>query len=149
MREKMNMDTFDKYKYLLGETIMLYQLMENDLRLMFAGMTSGDFYENLEKVKATYKGLGQLVQALEQLDNMDSSPYFTRDTYALLNRLARQRNYYCHQCCLDFCYNPQFRETPEYKQSLERLEKTNEIIKSIQAQTNRHRELILSRYNRI
>ena len=143
------MDTFDKYKYLLGETIMLYQLMENDLRLMFAGMTSGDFYANLDKVKATYKGLGQLVQALEQLDNMDSSPYFTRETYALLNRLARQRNYYCHQCCLDFCYNPQFRESFEYKQSLEKLEKTNDIIKSIQAQTNRHRELILSRYNRI
>ena len=38
----MNMDTFDKYKYLLGETIMLYQLMENDLRLMFAGMI--EFY---------------------------------------------------------------------------------------------------------
>ena len=143
------MDTFDKYKYLLGETIMLYQLMENDLRLMFAGMTSGDFYANLDKVKATYKGLGQLVQALEQLDNMDSSPYFTRETYALLNRLARQRNYYCHQCCLDFCYNPQFRESIEYKQSLEKLEKTNDIIKSIQAQTNRHRELILSKYNRI
>lgn len=143
------MDTFDKYKYLLGETIMLYQLMENDLRLMFAGMTSGDFYANLDKVKATYKGLGQLVVALEQLDNSDSSPYFTAETYALLNRLARQRNYYCHQCCLDFCYNPQFRDTIEYKQSLERLEKTNEIIKSIQAQTNKHRELILSRYNRM
>ena len=143
------MDTFDKYKYLLGETIMLYQLMENDLRLMFAGMTSGDFYANLDKVKATYKGLGQLVVALEQLDNSDSSPYFTAETYALLNRLARQRNYYCHQCCLDFCYNPQFRDTVEYKQSLERLEKTNEIIKSIQAQTNKHRELILSRYNRM
>ena len=143
------MDTFDKYKYLLGETIMLYQLMENDLRLMFAGMTSGDFYANLDTVKATYKGLGQLVVALEQLDNSDSSPYFTAETYALLNRLARQRNYYCHQCCLDFCYNPQFRDTMEYKQSLERLEKTNEIIKSIQAQTNKHRELILSRYNRM
>ncbi len=143
------MDTFDKYKYLLGETIMLYQLMENDLRLMFAGMTSGDFYANLDKVKATYKGLGQLVQALEQLDNMDSSPYFTRETYSLLNRLARQRNYYCHQCCLDFCYNPYFRDTIEYKQSLDKLEKTNEVIKSIQAQTNRHRELILSRYNRV
>ena len=143
------MDTFDKYKYLLGETIMLYQLMENDLRLMFAGMTSGDFYANLDKVKATYKGLGQLVVALEQLDNSDSSPYFTAETYALLNRLARQRNYYCHQCCLDFCYNPQFRDTMEYKQSLDRLEKTNEIIKSIQAQTNKHRELILSRYNRM
>ena len=71
-------DTFDKYKYLLGETIMLYQLMENDLRLMFAGMCSGDFEANVEKVKSTYKGMGQMVLALEQLDNSDSSPYFNK-----------------------------------------------------------------------
>lgn len=142
-------DTFDKYKYLLGETVMLYQLMENDLRLIFAGMTDGDFFNNIERVKATYKGLGQIVMALEQLDNSDSSPYFDKDTYVLLNRLARQRNYYCHQCCLDFCYDPNFRNTPEYEDALAKLEKTNEIIKYIQAQTNHHREVILSKYNRI
>ena len=141
-------DTFDKYKYLLGETIMLYQLMENDLKLMFVGMCSGDFETNLEKVKATYKGLGQIVQALEQLDNSDSTPYFDEETYRLLNRLARQRNYYCHQCCVDFCYNPYFRDTEEFKEALAKLEKTNEIIKDIHAQTDHHREQILKSCNR-
>ena len=141
-------DSFDRYKYLLGETIMLYQLMENDLKLMFVGMCSGDFDANLEKVKATYKGLGQIVQALEQLDNSDSTPYFDEETYRLLNRLARQRNYYCHQCCVEFCYNPYFRDTEEYKVALSKLEKTNEIIKTIIEQTNHHRERILRLHNR-
>lgn len=127
---------------------MLYQLMENDLRLMFAGIASGDFKENIDKVRATYKGLGQIVQALEELDNSDSTPYFDKNTYMLLNRLARQRNYYCHQCCVDFCYNPYFRDTEEYKQALSKLENTNEIIRSIQEQTNHHREVILNKYNR-
>lgn len=143
------MDNFDKYKYLLGETIILYQLMENDLKLIYAGMLEGNFYKNIEKVRSTYKGLGQIVQALEELDNSDSSPYFNRETYMLLNKLARQRNYYCHQCSVEFCYNPFFRESIEFRDSLEGLIRTNENIKSVQSQTSNHRESILARYNRI
>ena len=143
------MDNFDKYKYLLGETVILYQLMENDLKLIYAGMLEGNFYKNIEKVRSTFKGLGQIVQALEELDNSDSTPYFNRETYMLLNKLARQRNYYCHQCAVEFCYNPFFRESVEFRDSLEGLIKTNENIKSVQAQTSIHRESILARYNRI
>ena len=42
------MNDFDKYKYLLGETISLYQFMENDLKLIYAGMLKGNFYKNIE-----------------------------------------------------------------------------------------------------
>ena len=90
------MDNFDKYKYLLGETISLYQFMENDLKLIYAGMLNGNFYKNIDKVRNTYKGLGQIIMALEILDNSDGKPYFSADTYVLLNKLARQRNYYCN-----------------------------------------------------
>lgn len=143
------MDNFDKYKYLLGETIMLYQFMENDLKLIYAGMLDGVFYKNIEVVRSTFKGLGQIVQALEELDNSDSNPYFTKETYILLNRLARQRNYYCHQCCVDFCYNPYFLQSPEFMDSLEKLANTNETIKSVQEQTDKHRQMILAKYNRV
>ena len=60
------MDNFDKYKYILGETIILYQFMENDLKLIYAGMLKGDFYKNIDKVRSTYKGLGQIILALEE-----------------------------------------------------------------------------------
>lgn len=143
------MNDFDKYKYLLGETIMLYQFMENDLKLIYAGMLEGVFYKNIEIVRSNFKGLGQIVQALEQLDHSDSNHYFTKETYILLNKLARQRNYYCHQCCVDFCYDPNFMQSPEFKDSLEKLIKTNETIKSVQAQTEKHRQMVLERYNRI
>lgn len=143
------MDNFDKYKYILGETIILYQFMENDLKLIYAGMLSGDFYKNIDKVRSTYKGLGQIIIALETLDNSDGNPYFSRDTYVLLNKLARQRNYYCHQCCMEFCYNPYFRDSVEFNDSLEKLIQTNTSLKSIQKQTESHRINILTRYNRI
>jgi hypothetical protein len=123
--------------------------MENDLKLIYAGMLSGNFYKNIDKVRSTYKGLGQIIIALEELDNSDGSPYFSRETYALLNKLARQRNYYCHQCCMEFCYNPYFEDSPEFADSLEKLMDTNTTIKSIQEQTEKHRINILTRYNRI
>lgn len=143
------MDKFDDYKYVLGETIILYQFMENDLKLMYAGMLQGSFYNNIEHVRKTYKGLGQIILALEELDNSDGSPYFSKETYELLHKLARQRNYYCHQCCMDFCYNPYFRESPEFEDSFNSLLRTNSSLKSIQEETEKHKTNVLTRYNRI
>lgn len=123
--------------------------MENDLKLIYAGMLEGDFFKNVNIVRGTFKGLGQIVLALEELDNSDSSPYFSKDTYNLLNKLARQRNYYCHQCSIDFCYDPYFRESAEFLDALEKLKITNFNIKSVQEQTSIHREQILARYSRV
>ena len=141
-------EDFDRYKYLLGETIIYYQFMENDLKLIYAGILQGNFYKNIEYVRSTFKGLGQVVIALEDLDySSGQTPYFTRDTYKLLSKLARQRNYYCHQCCIDFCYNPYFKDSTEFKESLESLIRTNNSIRMVQAETERHRKSILAKYN--
>ena len=143
------MDNFDKYKYILGETIVLYQFLENDLKIIFAGILKGNFYKNIEYVRSEYKGLGQVIKALEELDNSDSSPYFSKDTYILLNKLARQRNYYCHQCCVDFAYNPDFKNSIEFRESLEKLIDTNNSIKYVQPQIEEHKMNVLNRFNRV
>lgn len=143
------MDNFDKYKYILGETIVLYQFLENDLKIIFAGILKGNFYKNIEYVRSEYKGLGQVVKALEELDNSDSSPYFSKETYILLNKLARQRNYYCHQCCVDFAYNPDFKNSIEFRESLEKLIDTNNSIKYVQPQIEEHKTNVLNRFNRV
>ena len=143
------MDNFDKYKYILGETIVLYQFLENDLKIIFAGILKGNFYKNIEYVRSEYKGLGQVIKALEELDNSDSSPYFSKETYILLNKLARQRNYYCHQCCVDFAYNPDFKNSIEFRESLEKLIETNNSIKYVQPQIEEHKMNVLNRFNRV
>ena len=143
------MDNFDKYKYILGETIVLYQFLENDLKIIFAGILKGNFYKNIEYVRSEYKGLGQVVKALEELDNSDSSPYFSKETYVVLNKLARQRNYYCHQCCVDFAYNPDFKNSIEFRESLEKLIDTNNSIKYVQPQIEEHKMNVLNRFNRV
>ena len=62
------MNDFDKYKYLLGETISLYQFMENDLKLIYAGMLKGNFYKNIEYVRSEYKGLGMVIKEVRVYD---------------------------------------------------------------------------------
>lgn len=144
-----DMNNFDKYKFLLGETISLYQFMENDLKIIYAGMMKGNFFKNLEYVRGEYKGLGMVIKALEEYDNIDSNPYFDEPTYIKLNKLARQRNYYCHQCCMDFAYIPNFENSIEFKDSLGTLMDTNETIKNVQLQIEAHKNYILNKYNRV
>ena len=48
------MDNFGEYKYLLGETILLYQLMESDLRWIFAGLSVGDVIKNKKEIDNIY-----------------------------------------------------------------------------------------------
>ena len=142
------MEDFDRYKYLLGETVIYYQFMENDLKLIYAGLLPGNFAKNIEFVRSSFKGLGQIVLALEELDfSSGDTPYFTRDTYKLLSKIARQRNFYCHQCCLDFCFNPYFKDSIEFKDSLDSLIKTNNSIRLIQSQTEKYRKAVLDKFN--
>ena len=91
------MNEYDRYKFLLGETVILYQMMENDLKLIYAGMLGGNFFKNVENVRSMYKGLGQVIMALEELDNTNRTPYFTKETYnTRLTALRLRLSAECH-----------------------------------------------------
>ena len=56
----------ERFKNILGETIVLYQFIEYDLRIMYAGMLEGNFDENLELAFDNRKisGLGSIIKTL-------------------------------------------------------------------------------------
>jgi len=141
---------FETYKYLLGETIGYYQLLENDLKLIFAGMMKGEnFAENYDITCREFQGLGKIITALKELDNSDNKPYFSQETYRLLFKLAGERNYFCHKCCLDFRYIQDFEKSKEYAKACKKLIDSNKLIKDIHAKTEEHRLKILKDYHRI
>lgn len=148
-KKGMNMLNLNNYKYMIGETILFYQLIENDLKLIYAGMLKGDFDRNLIIVNNEYHGMGQIINALKKLDNSDGKPYFADNDYKLLSKLAKERNYYCHQCYVDFCYVQNFIYSKQYSESCDKLEKTNGEIQHIQGQTEDIRLKILKQFNRI
>ena len=94
--------TRDQFKLIHSELIMQVQLIENDLRLIYASMKAGVFednYDNLEQAN-----LGKIIRPLKELDNSDGAPELSDKDYETLNQIREIRNYWCHQCYLDYIY---------------------------------------------
>ncbi len=42
----------NKFHFLVGQTIMYCQVIEHDVKRIYAAMRKGDYYENLKKLKS-------------------------------------------------------------------------------------------------
>ena len=142
----------ERFKKILGETIVLYQLIEYDLRIMYAGILKGNFDDNLELAFDNRKisGLGTVIIMLEKLDFSDNKPYLSKQDYKLLKDLAEDRNYFCHQCARDFMYenNPNKLEN-KFNSVFNKLLNAYYGLDDLHIQVEKIRIDILRRLNRI
>ena len=65
-------------------------------------MHKGNFRSNLKSVEKM--NLGKIARELEELDNSDNLPDFSEEEYTTIDEIREIRNYWCHQCYLDFVY---------------------------------------------
>ena len=92
----------DEFMILHSEMFLFFQCIENDLKLVYAGMRKGDFDDNLD---ALSKGnLGKTIEKLKRLDHSDGKPDLSDGDYKLLEEIREIRNYWTHQCYLDYVY---------------------------------------------
>ena len=100
----MNYDTF---KLIHSELIMSVQYIEQDLKLIYSILKGGKFYDNYSDVENA--PLGKLLKSLQELDHELGYSKIKEKDYDLLNQIREIRNYWCHQCYIDFHYieNPQ------------------------------------------
>ncbi len=94
--------TRDEFKLIHSELIMQVQMIENDLRMIYAGIKPGDFEDNYDLIDRA--GLGVILRELKRADEIDGKPDLTDSDYELIDRIREIRNYWCHQCYLDFVY---------------------------------------------
>ncbi len=92
----------DTFKMIHSELIQQVQGIEYDLKLIYAAMKSGDFDENYGEVKEM--SLGTITKELKRLDNRDNMPDLSNKDYETIDRIRHMRNYWCHQCYVDFMY---------------------------------------------
>lgn len=121
------MSEIDDFKIMLGDTIMLYQVVENDIRIIRAQMRKGDPEQNLEEDKEKYKGMGQIIYALEELDKNNHPQFFGDDVYRNLKRISHFRNYYCHECAIEFVYESKF-PNPKFEEVFSKLKADHEEL---------------------
>ena len=94
--------TRDTFKLIHSELIMQVQCIENDLRLIYAAMKSGDFEDNIDDLEKA--NLGRITKELKKLDHSDGHPDLSDSDYGLIDQIREIRNYWCHQCYLDYIY---------------------------------------------
>ena len=92
----------NKFKLIHSELIQQVQCIENNLKIIYAAMQKGNFNYNLKSVEKM--NLGKIARELENLDNSDNLPEFSEEEYNTIDEIRVIRNYWCHQCYLDFVY---------------------------------------------
>ena len=80
--------SYEQFKVLHSETIMCCQIIEGDLKWIYAFMHKGDPDENRSKV-SNYT-LGQIVNKLKELDNSDGKPYISASDYNFLSQMTEK-----------------------------------------------------------
>ncbi len=140
--------TRDKFKLIHSDLIMQVQCIENDLRIIYAAMKSGDFDDNFDDLEKA--NLGRIIKELKRLDRSDGHPDLAEDDYELIDQIREIRNYWCHQCYLDFIYVPDYYEREQCFQKIaERLSHDESRTLDLQEKLENLRFQKLKEYNRI
>ena len=119
----------EEFKQLHSETIYYCQRIEHDLKWIYSYMRKGNQYENFEMLGKT--SLGVLVKKLKELDNSDNNPFISNDDYNFLKQMTEKRNYWCHQCYVDFVYENNYVCSPVYNKVCNRLVRDHDRFKTV------------------
>lgn len=140
--------TRDKFKLIHSELIMQVQLIENDLRLIYAAMKSGNFDDNIDYLEKA--NLGKIIKELKELDYSDGLPDLSDKDYELLNQIREIRNYWCHQCYIDYVYiADDFKREKAFQKIAERLHNDENRTWDLHERMEKMRVKCLKKYNRI
>ncbi len=112
--------TRERFKILHSEIMMYFQCIEFDLKRIYAGMSSEDFDVNMDMLGTL--NLGNTLRKLKELDHSDGNPWLSETEYEQLDRLRELRNYWCHQCYLDYIYiNNEWQRENKFQRIANRL----------------------------
>ena len=140
--------TRDKFKLIHSELIMQVQLIENDLKLIYAGMHKGNFDKNFNTLEKS--NLGTVIRKLKELDYSDGHPDLSKKDYEVLEQIREIRNYWCHQCFLDYVYiQGDMQREYEFQKVARRLSEDENRTWDLHEHLEKVRIKILKRYDRI
>ncbi len=109
-------------------------------------MKKGDPEDNFYALDK--KTFGQIVRELRKLDFSDNKPYISADDYDFLENLADKRNYWCHQCYIDFLYIDGCFYSKEYKDVCNRLADEHAQFMRVRTIVEKIRLEVINKYKR-
>lgn len=137
----------DTFKMIHSELIQQVQCIEHNLKVMYAAMKRGNFQSNLEAMSKA--NLWKIVRELEVLDYSDDFPELSEDDYDLIDEIRDIRNYWCHQCYIDFVYIvDNFQRERKFQDIAQRLHYDENRTYALHQKIEKMKLYILDKYNR-
>jgi len=123
--------TEQQFKILHSEIMENFQCIEFDLKRIYAGMSSEEFDEEMDMLENS--NMGNTLRQLKRLDHSDGDPWLSEDDYKQLDQIREMRNYWCHQCYLDFDYEgSQWKREMAFQKVANRLYNEHNRISKLQ-----------------
>ncbi len=137
--------TRERFKLIHSELIQQVQCVEYNLKVIYAAMRKGNFNANLQSLSKA--NLGKIARELENLDYSDDCPELSEDDYDTIDEIRNIRNYWCHQCFLDFVYiQDNWQREQEFQRIAERLHYDENRTYALMQKTEKMRIAILNKY---
>lgn len=135
----------DTFKLIHSELIQQVQCIEYNLKIMYAAMLNGDFNKNFRSIER--ENLGKVANRLNDLDHSDDFSDLTEEDYKLIEEIRQIRNYWCHQCYLDFVYIPDDNQREcKFQKIAQRLHYDEHRTFALMKKTEQMRLRILKKY---
>ena len=145
MVEVRNM-SLEKFRKMHSEIIQYFQCIEYDMRRIISLMSIEDYDKSMSELKD--RNWNTVLQELRKLDHSDNDPYFSDDDYKLLDEIRTQRNFWSHQCYLEFVYIQDNGQREERLQRLtKQLENEHNRALKLHKKMQKHVEEIFEIYN--
>lgn len=124
---------FHDFKFKAGEIVMFCQIIEANIKIIYANVLGGD--KQLTWNEIAKDTLGTMCKKLEAFDKQNK--LLSSDDYYYLHLVAGIRNHWCHQAYINFLYVPgDFSQSVQYKQECAKLEvdhaKLSRIYKALE-----------------
>lgn len=103
-----------QFRIKYSEIMENFQCIEYDLKRIYSAMSADDFDENMDMLE--FSNMGRTLRDLEEMDNSDGNPYLSEADYDTLDAIRELRNYWAHQCYLDWVYcQDSWEKMPNFK----------------------------------
>ena len=91
-----------QFRLKYSEIMEYFQCIEYDLKRIYSAISADDFDDNMDMLE--FSNMGKTLRELEDMDNSDGDPFLSEADYDTLDAIRELRNYWAHQCYLDWVY---------------------------------------------
>ena len=139
------MDEIELFKIIHSELLMSMQYIEQDLKIVYATIKDGKFDDNYEILADA--PLGKVLIEFRKLDKEKGFAKIKSNDYELLEEIREIRNYWAHQCYLDFHYIENNQEKYEaFQEVKKRLHYDEERVFNLQQRMEKLRISVVKKY---